>query len=286
MNVTHFLQDLPKETVYYQANPGNGGDAIIAFGAYQLFKKTNTSYRIIKSSDHLEGKILLYAGGGNLIDKYTDCATFIRENERTAKLIVLLPHTVSGHADLLGSLSDNVHVFCREHTSFNYLKNFHNLKNVSIDDDLALTINVAEVFPTLKPAKNLLRLIPPSRLKDAKERRMVFNHLLHRNAHEFNCFREDVEKTAINIPKDNLDLPEILNFDTRMTNEKNVEKTVQNILRYLASFRLINTNRLHICIAGALLGKEVNFYSNSYWKNQSVYEMSIKDRFPNVKWLN
>ena len=42
---------------------------------------------------------------------------------------------------------------------------------------------------------------------------------------------------------------------------------------------------LHLAIAGALLGKPVECYPNSYFKNEAVYHFSMKDRFPNVQWM-
>jgi exopolysaccharide biosynthesis predicted pyruvyltransferase EpsI len=58
-----------------------------------------------------------------------------------------------------------------------------------------------------------------------------------------------------------------------------------SILRFLKDFDEIHTNRLHICIAGALIGIKVHFYPNSYWKNRAVYEHSIKGRYENVQWM-
>jgi exopolysaccharide biosynthesis predicted pyruvyltransferase EpsI len=37
-------------------------------------------------------------------------------------------------------------------------------------------------------------------------------------------------------------------------------------------FDQINTNRLHVSITGALLGKTVNLYDNSYGKLFNVYD--------------
>ncbi|NJL87776.1 MAG: hypothetical protein HC886_20175 [Leptolyngbyaceae cyanobacterium SM1_1_3] len=98
-----------------------------------------------------------------------------------------------------------------------------------------------------------------------------------------NSFRKDIESTSIEIPEDNIDVSYIFAFYD--FSEGAVQEVVQRMLRFLNNFEIVNTNRLHICIASALLGKKVNFYANSYYKNESVYNFSIKDRLPNVAWM-
>ena len=46
----------------------------------------------------------------------------------------------------------------------------------------------------------------------------------------------------------------------------------------------IRTNRLHVAIAGALLGKRVFMHDNSYGKNRAVWEHSLAGRFPDIAW--
>tara|TARA_Y100000385_G_C13100158_1_gene644010 strand:- start:3021 stop:4133 length:1113 start_codon:yes stop_codon:yes gene_type:complete len=89
-----------------------------------------------------------------------------------------------------------------------------------------------------------------------------------------NCYRNDVERTVINIPN-NIDISDRINYDRYMKNEDLVEKTVFDILSFLINFKVIKTNRLHVCIAGYLLKKQVEFHSNSYWKNCEVFKYSL-----------
>jgi hypothetical protein len=56
--------------VYYKPNPGNGGDALIAAGTFDFFRKNRIDYEIISSStkiSELKGKNIVYAGGGYLV---------------------------------------------------------------------------------------------------------------------------------------------------------------------------------------------------------------------------
>ena len=101
-----------------------------------------------------------------------------------------------------------------------------------------------------------------------------------------NAYRMDREKTNINIPENNVDLSSKLN-KCGNTAKINVIKDVSlSIFDYLSKFETINTNRLHIAIAGSLLDKNVNFYRNSYYKNKSVFEYSINNIYKNTIFHN
>lgn len=287
MTIEEYLEALPKETIYFKPNPGNGGDALIAFGAHLLFKKNNISYKIVDENEDLSGKIVMYGGGGNFIEgKYHDCADFIQRYHQQAKKFILLPHTIFGYSSVLQNLGKNVDIICREKESYDHVSKFLNIGNVYLMDDLAFSINVKESFPDLKGSRVLALLMPLKRVvKELLYRTSSLKQMMPNNSKEFNCFRIDEEQTDIEIPQDNIDLPGKLILDWQMKDEKRVELMTSIIFKYLSSFERIRTNRLHMCIAGALLGKEVHFYNNSYWKNHSIYLHSIKDRFPTVKWM-
>lgn len=86
-------------------------------------------------------------------------------------------------------------------------------------------------------------------------------------------FRTDIERNeSITIPPDNLDISLLGNHFSP------IEGFFQRIDRY----RVIHTDRLHVAIAACLLGKELHFYSNAYFKNKAVYLSSMKDFFEHV----
>ncbi len=85
-------------------------------------------------------------------------------------------------------------------------------------------------------------------------------------------FRTDIESTQkIKIPQGNIDL------SLKGTHETNVAPLFEELSKYSE----IHTDRLHISIAGCLLGREVHLYSNCYFKNRAIYQTSIKGNFPN-----
>ena len=66
--------------------------------------------------------------------------------------------------------------------------------------------------------------------------------------------------------------------------KKNLSIATDNIFSYLSKFAEVNTNRLHVGIAAALLGKTVNLYRGSYHKIAGVYDFSMRDKFNNVTY--
>jgi CDP-glycerol glycerophosphotransferase len=59
----------------------------------------------------------------------------------------------------------------------------------------------------------------------------------------------------------------------------------QEFLRYLDQFEHILTDRLHVAIGGALLGKQVTVLSGSYFKIKAIYRSSIAGIFDNIEFV-
>lgn len=287
MKLEELLKSYAGQRIYYKPNPGNGGDALIAFAAHLLFQKYRIEYNMVKDGDDLKDKVVFFGGGGNLVELYNHCADFIRDHCKSVAKFILLPHTINGHEDLLSGLGSNFIIFCRESKSYEYVRSFKNLEHVYLSHDLVLDLQPRENFAHLKPAPWLIPLVKPRHILSAiyKGKRSWGYYLKRRNTSPvLNAFREDAELSSIERPSDNVDVTGLINLDESMLDMSRVKETSHRIFRFIDQFDVVNTNRLHICISSALLGKEVNFYDNSYYKNKSVYEHSIKDRFSNVNW--
>jgi len=88
-------------------------------------------------------------------------------------------------------------------------------------------------------------------------------------------FRKDVERV------NNIPLP----IDNRDISAEGSESTpIAAFLDAIAQFETIHTNRLHVSIAAAMMGRRVHLYTNSYFKNRSIYEASLRAAFPNVSF--
>jgi exopolysaccharide biosynthesis predicted pyruvyltransferase EpsI len=86
-----------------------------------------------------------------------------------------------------------------------------------------------------------------------------------------NAFRTDKEAPRWRIPKDNHDL------------SWGPDDEGAVLLAGLAPYDLVHTNRAHIGIASAMMGKEVHLYPSIYHKQLGIYEYSLR-HFPNVHW--
>ncbi len=89
-----------------------------------------------------------------------------------------------------------------------------------------------------------------------------------------NAFREDKESVMESPSESNHDI----SYNGYAT------KPLDEFVEYLSKYREINTDRLHVAICGTLLGKKVNLFPNSYYKNKAVFGYSLS-RFPNISFL-
>lgn len=284
MTIKEFLQNYSGKQIFYQANPGNGGDALIAFGAYSLFKELGVNYTIVKDNTDLTDKIVFYGGGGNLVKEYPTAANFISKNISKIKELVILPHTINDHKELIGAFGSNVTVLCREHLTYNYIQETAPNCKCHLIEDLAFSLPISTLKSKFR--KNIIPVFWRKHIwKMFRYQGSVIHPVLNiLFGRELYAFRIDHEKTNIKRPANSLDLSELILYDGKMTDPEKVEKNVVDILSVINKYKKVHTNRLHICIGAALLGKQVNFYPNSYYKNESIYLMSLKDKFSNVKW--
>lgn len=89
-----------------------------------------------------------------------------------------------------------------------------------------------------------------------------------------NAFRLDKESILRTLPQSNIDIS-YKGYATKPLNE---------LIEVLQKYEQINTDRLHIAIATALIGKRVKLFPNSYYKNRAVFNYSLK-RFSNVSFV-
>lgn len=300
-DIREYLKSLPKEDpVYYFPNPGNAGDAIIALATFQLFKETGVNYQIL-DIDNFEpdGKILIYPDGGNLVNYYGTARDVIGKYNKEVKKLIILPHTINNNDDLIRDLGENTDIILREEVSYDYVKKLNTKSNIMLMDDVAFSLNLdnlprKKLFPLSKVlCKELLHTFSREHFRSfPKAKKVLWNYRLAlyalkrkitgANCKVLNSFRNDCERTLSELPSDNLDLANVFAFGHH--NEELAQYTSINLLKYIDNFEQIRTNRLHTCIAAALLNKEVLFYPNSYYKCEAIYNFSIKEYFPNVKW--
>jgi exopolysaccharide biosynthesis predicted pyruvyltransferase EpsI len=241
--IRDFLTQYRGRPIIYVPNHGNAGDSLIAYATLQMFDELGLDYEIGSLREY-EDKLIIYGGGGNLIGDYGYCRDFMyRGNNKDKNEIVILPHTIKDEDHLVEWLGDNITIFCREQASYNYVTRTRRKGVTYLDHDMAMHLRFEG-----GPGVGIL-----------------------------NAFRTDGEKTNQPIPPDNIDLSEDLRCTGGTSDIAVIEAVALTFMDQIAQHGVVNTNRLHIAIAGALLGLEVNLYNNSYWKNREVYDYSLRD---------
>ncbi len=289
----------------YCLNFGNAGDALISQASLQLFRRLKLNFETIStlSNTDLQDKIVVYAGGGNLTPQYATARNFILRHQRKLQRLILLPQTISHNEDLLGSLCDNTTVIAREEATYRHVREHARKAQVHLAEEMALHLDVQEALtkqPDLERAAirhHFRRMLTPgaSRFHNKCLRFLLIfgsQKLIWYQALKglggmgsvLNAFRTDCEGTSAVLPRDNLDVSRVMAFGC--DSEANVYLSANRFLRYLNRFAEIHTNRLHVAIAGGLLGKTVLLHTNSFHKCRSVYEFSLKDRFPKVSFVD
>lgn len=304
VDVGRFLQSLPATEILYCPNPGNAGDSAIAAGTYHLFDRIGLHHRSVGWNEDFDasGKTLVYGGGGNLIEKYPHARSFIERHHRSAERLIVLPHTIFGNEDLLRQLGPNITLFCREERSFEWVREHTRGPSVYLDHDMAFRLDAKQVlgpesFAGAEAAKQTAEILvrsarnrffsgdsaPAWRLrKAANASAEVFASLVAKNRSVLYALRTDKESATSTLPSGNIDVSKMFEYGTYPPSV--AKRATAAMLSFFDRFERIVTDRLHGCILAALLGKNVDFYANDYFKNEAVYAFSLKDRYPNVTW--
>jgi exopolysaccharide biosynthesis predicted pyruvyltransferase EpsI len=254
-DIDTFLSAYSGREVMFCPNPGNGGDAFIAYAAFRLFNKHSIRYRVMRYNEQVKGKTIFYGGGGNLIEgRYPQAYQLLTGNLGKGNEIVMMPSTIRGFKEFLVNAPDLV-ILCREAVSYAALRDsgFPSDK-LHLIEDLAFSIDVHELKTPSKGSGDGF------------------------------FFRRDSETTnRIPIPDDNMDISLCWNGDL-WDDPEFTEAVCRSIAIHINRFETIHTDRLHVGIISALYGKKVLFYPNDYYKNRAVYEQSLH-RYRNVTFM-
>lgn len=225
-----------KGPVYYLANPGNWGDALIRYGSLKFFKDIDLNYKELDRKrlnwiiPFIKGGTVIFGGGGAWCSAW-DHSSYVAKLSKRFDVIVL-PSTYEYSYDFPNT------IFFRRDT----YESAQAMPNSYFCHDMAFYIG--DEF----------------------------------NGSGESCgsgyfFRLDKESSQkIRIPASNVDLSAGARHDA----------PVDDFFGELSKYSEIYTDRLHVAIASALLGKEVHLYVGSYFKIRAIFESSIKGHFPNV----
>ncbi len=294
------LSALKGSVCYFLPNYGNAGDSLIALATYQLFRRLGLQCKQLYPRralqdplPQLDGAVLIYGGGGGLTPNYAHGTTVLERHAERLKRLIVLPHTVVGQEALLRRLGSRATIFCREPQTFQHVRAASPTCEALLADDLGLGLDLSDArripaVPLVLLAWMRQRLTrrgaPGLRTNRLRLRDTLRRHLNHAaNAGQsLNCFRDDLESPEGELPADNVDISAIYGFN--VAPEIAARMSVSAMLAHLDAYEAIRTNRLHVALASALLGKRVHMYANNYFKNRAIYEYSLRERFPNIVW--
>jgi exopolysaccharide biosynthesis predicted pyruvyltransferase EpsI len=245
LNLENYLEKFRDRKVDFFRFNGNYGDSFIWHGTMILLNKLNIQVDYVDQTTDSKNDVLLIDGGGNFVDYYKDVRKFLEAKKDSYKQIVLLPHTIYGE---------------KQKAILPKLGS-----NITIFCRERISYDFVKEY-----AKNCeVYLWHDCAFYND------FKSITKKGLGVLNAFREDTESVHGNLPSDNFDIS--LNGWAK--------KPLDIFLEKLNQYETINTDRLHAAIVATLLGKTVNLYPNSYFKNQAVYEYSLKS-YPNIKFIN
>lgn len=300
IDIVDYLKSEIMGPVTYIPNPGNAGDALIATATFQCLDRLKVDYTLARRDRaSFKGEFMLYGGGGNFGLEKNFSSRLLRRVHHDAKRLVILPHTIKEVTPILVEFGSNVDVICRERQSYNYVKSVAHKARVFLAHDMALLLDVDQLLHGKPRGESVGSLLmrygiaklglngeqppPLSALRGAYKVGSTLNSMAEVAPGEtLNAFRTDSERTSMPIPADNLDVSELLSMGVE--NRELAKLTSRSFMSFLSRYQAIRTNRLHVCIGAALLGKQVEFFDNSYYKCRAVYEHSLKD-FANVRYV-
>lgn len=151
-------------------------------------------------------------------------------------------------------VKQEMHIFCRETDSYKLLRSLHKPRNIHVhlSHDTALYLTPKDFTPAVNRGKYVL--VAP-RLD-----------------------RESVVKWRVKRIRRSNQMPVV-------SKDVNLLRSYSSFVETISDSAVVYTDRLHVSILSAILGKETYLLPNSYHKNKSAYEYSLK-RFPNVNFIN
>lgn len=277
----------PKKAFKYVANEGNAGDALIGTGTWQFFEDCQVAPEFATTSNIFNGDSVIYSGGGNLVPEYTNCRDFL---ERCLQVGVsramVLPHSIRGHHDLLRRLDSRFTLVCRDQDSVQRVMATGTKATVMFAPDMALYIDVQRLFDLCDSYRGIqlwTRFVRNRQLHKYIRWQVALRRLRPTTRSSLTVLRTDAEATLAN-PGDPMgDLPSFYGSQYKFREEFDlVSRDLLGILKAASSVR---TNRLHVGVAGALVGCEVTYFDNSYGKIRALYDAWLS-HIPTVKFEN
>lgn len=245
--------------VHFYPKPGNAGDGYITWCSYILFDQYGIDVVTHKIDEIVKDSTVFIGGGGNLIEgRYHEVRNLIDKLCPLNNQVVLLPHTISGNREIFRLTHKNLSVYCRERVSYDHaIESGANPKTTFLSHDLTF-------FLGTRPLEGIQ--------KSLSEKGRI------------EILRIDGESASLHdVSAGNVDASMSWNGDIWQS-QAFCKQVTLSMAEFINPFHQVVTDRLHVGILAAQLGKQVNLLPNAYFKNEAVFAHSISEMFPKVSF--
>ena len=241
---------------------GNVGDALINLGMFDLLQAFDWTPDVIHGDighdDIFAGydHAVLAGGGGWLEGVWDHYVAGISAFLDRGGQLTILPTTFMGFGWFFKKYAGQVRLFCREKHSYDQLA-ASGVPETSLHlcHDLAFFVSPAHLVPySEQTGQGILQI-----------------------------FRADEESAGRKLPYNSVDLPLVFNT-IHWTSQERCLRPIRAIAHVFSEFAEVHTDRLHMSVLGSLLNKKVRVFSNSYFKNQGIFEYT-SGRFAGVDFV-
>lgn len=270
-----FLIPFRNTHVFFLPTPGNGGDSLISAATYEAFKRAGIEFTLAGYDTNVEGQTVFLGGGGNLVPMYSNTRKAFESFLGRAARIVLLPHTIRGHEDLLACLDETCTLFVRDWPSLAHVRQVNPDLDVRLAHDMAFHLDVAP-FMANDSLRREAQEVLDEKLKGVG---LTIKEIQHWPS--VDLMRLDGESVASD-PVSDADISDLFMMGV---NPEEVSIPVWCFLRTISLAQHVNTDRLHVGIGAAMLGTPCTLRENTYGKNAAVFEHSLM-HFPGVRLVH
>ncbi len=238
----------PQEPVSFVPNPGNVGDAAINLACWRHLAARFATVEICPTTRRPAHRQVFVGGGGNLVQPlWHDLQQLLEALSPARHRVALFPATLYGYGGLLRRWRGRLRVVCREAVSLDYARGLLDGDSVRLGHDSAFML--ADALPG-RPREAAPPASRPARFLRGDKEGVV-------------CLAGgDGDLTGRQVD--------------RWLDPARAADAVGGAVARIAACDSVTTDRLHVAILAALLGKDTTLHQNSYFKNRAVYEQSLR----------
>ena len=269
---------------YYWPNNGNLGDLLIAEATRQWFEREGLEYKEFDDGalpDESQYN-LVYGGGGRFTNHWPGVDAIARLlTAPQVRHCVILPHSLYCVDDFVRSLDERHTIICREKRSFEYCCGLSPRASVALGNDMALLAD-ARAFSAeahtgdSAEAQRLYAYLQGGAAAEMAwevKNATILSTVCGKQCRVAFVLRTDKEKNTQFASELNYDISLVWSSSCRYTPGNSA--LMHAFANAMAYPDVVVTDRLHVGIISAMLGKQVYLLDNDYGKLSSVYQQSL-----------